>query len=176
MIEVEVKFRLNDDSIEEVLRERARLIIEKRELDTYFNSPWRDFKETDEAFRLRVDNEGASFTYKGPKLDSKTKSREELKLDIVNPEGAFQLLKKLGFYVAGNVSKTRRIFQLGEFIISLDKVDGVGSFIEIEVQAERHELEGKRKKIFELAKEFGFKEDDSIRKSYLEMVLEKSNG
>jgi len=173
MIEVEVKFELKKDNFVRILKERAKFVIEKREEDTYFNSPWKDFKETDEALRIRVDNDGTNITYKGPKLDSKTKSREELRLEVSDPEVAFQIFKNLGFSIAGKVSKKRQIFQLGEFIISLDDVDGLGSFMEIEVQAEPTEFEEKRRKIFELAEEFGFREEDSIRESYLEMVLSK---
>jgi len=38
------------------------------------------------------------------------------------------------------------------------------------------ELEASRAKLFELLKQFGAEEKDSIRISYLEMVLEKNKG
>ncbi len=65
--------------------------------DLYFNSPQCDFRKSDEALRIRIKEEGARLTYKGPKLDSQTKSRLELTVHIDNPEEMVQILEALGF-------------------------------------------------------------------------------
>ena len=42
------------------------------------------------------------------------------------------LLKNLDYIEAFNITKTRKIFQLGDYEISLDQVEKLGNFIEIE--------------------------------------------
>ena len=75
MIEVEVKARALPETIGNILALGATLIGTENHRDLYFNSPLRDFKESDEALRIRIKEEGARLTYKGPKLDKETKSR-----------------------------------------------------------------------------------------------------
>ncbi len=170
-MEIEVKFRL-DREVEEAIRQFATFEIEKVEEDIYFNSPYRDFRETDEALRVRKDVEGFSITYKGPKVDSETKSREEIKLRVDDFNAAVELLKKLGFKEAGRVVKNRKIYRAGNAIICLDDVEGLGKFVEIEIECD--DLEEGKQKVFGIAEKLGFDRKESIRKSYLEMVLEKN--
>jgi adenylate cyclase class 2 len=174
-MEIELKFRLDRAiaDIEGTIQQFASFEIEKVEEDIYFNSPSRDFRETDEALRVRKDVEGLSITYKGPKVDSETKSREEIKLRVDDYEAAVKLFKKLGFREAGRVVKKRRIYRAGEAIICLDDVEGLGKFVEIEVECD--DLEEGKKIVFEIAGKLGFDRKDSIRKSYLEMVIEGLN-
>ena len=47
------------------------------QVDEYYAHPARDFAITDEALRLRTENNLTVITYKGPKLDRETKTREE---------------------------------------------------------------------------------------------------
>jgi len=56
--------------------------------------------------------------------------------------------------------------------ISIDDVKSLGTFLEIEVHAkEEKDIKSKKKDIMALAKKLGAEE--SIRKSYLELLLEK---
>ena len=87
MIEVEVKARAREDTKERIFALGATLLRVETHLDLYFNSPLRDFKTSDEALRIRIKEDGARLTYKGPKLDLETKSRRELtvKIDDADP-------------------------------------------------------------------------------------------
>ncbi len=174
MIEVEVKFRIEDiKEVEEKIEDSAEFIVEKTESDIYFNSPWKDFKESDEALRIREDNEGVTVTYKGPKVDSRTKSREEVKVGIDDYQSGIQLLKDLGFTPFGEVVKNRRIYELEGATVCIDRVENLGEFLEIELQGEKSDVEEKTLQIFRLAKRLGFHEEQSIRESYLELLKEK---
>ena len=168
-MEVEVKFRYRD-GVEEKLREIAELIIEKFEHDFYFNHPCRDFKKTDEAVRIRRDVEGVTITYNGPKVDSETKSREEVKVKVDSFENAAELLKKLGFKPVEEVKKTRKIYRVGDAIVCVDEVEGVGRFVEIEIESESIK---DKEKLFEIAELLGYSRDESITQSYLEMILQE---
>ena len=79
-IEVEQKFRAAHSP--ELLARLQRLgaTIEEpiEQIDQYFAHPVRDFAQTDEALRIRRVGDLNFVTYKGPKLDSTTKTRREL--------------------------------------------------------------------------------------------------
>ncbi len=176
-MEVEVKFAVeNADEIENLVRKTARFVIVKEEYDLYFNHPCRDFAETDEALRVRRDVEGITITYKGRKVDAETKTREEIKVSLDSFDRMVMILEKLGFRVAGEVRKRRKIYRDGEITICIDWLEGLGSFVELEIESE--DVEGAKKKLFEYAGRLGLSMEKSIRTSYLEMVLDvaDSNG
>ena len=168
MIEVEVKARAFPGMRERIESLGALLVGRESHRDIYFNSPRRDFRKSDEAFRLRIKEEGARLTYKGPKLDRDTKSRRELTVEIDCPETMEQILISLGFFRAGEVRKSRTKYRLGEATVALDEVEGLGSFVEVEL-AGGVEWSGEKEKVLAILRELGAGE--SIRSSYLEMLL-----
>ncbi len=176
MIEIEVKVRADHSKVRSILKKiGATKIGVENQSDTYFAAPYRDFAKTDEALRIRSLDGQAVLTYKGPKLDTVSKTREELETPVDEAATA-KILHALGFSEAGIVRKKREVFSAGEITVCLDAVEGLGEFLEVEIVAENEkELEVSRGKLFEFLKQFGVGEKDSIRTSYLEMVLEKSN-
>lgn len=174
MIEVEVKVRADHSKVRSVLQKLGAIKIGiENQSDSYFAAPHRDFAKTDEALRIRSLDGKAVLTYKGPKLDKVSKTREELETPVDEATTA-KILRALGFSEAGIVRKKREVFRAGEITVCLDAVEGLGEFLEVEIIAEdEKDLDTSRKKLFELLKQFGAGEKDSIRTSYLEMVLEK---
>jgi len=183
-IEIEVKCKIADniERIRELLGEPTEVV---KEVDYYFNSPVRDFSKSDEALRVRVSisQEGGKrveITYKGPKIDSITKSREEITIELsknVSEATAMMLLEKLGFRLVGIVEKTREIY-IGDskMKIYLDNVSGIingirihlGYFIEVEIiGVHSHE---NIKKVLNQVRDLGCSE--IIRESYLELLME----
>jgi len=163
-MEVEAKFRLKP-GVEEKVKEIANFLEEKDEFDIYLNHPCRDFAETDEALRIRVEKK-IKLTYKGPKVDSETKSREEVNLEVNSFDDALKLFELLGFKKFRTVRKRRKIFKFEKAIICIDSVEGLGDFIEIEVEGGLEKKEG----IFKIAETLGYSRAESIRLSYLEML------
>jgi adenylate cyclase class 2 len=133
-MEVEVKAYAGDlKEVETRIREMgAEPTWEGDQVDTYYNHPERDFAKTDEALRIRMEKDRNSITYKGPKLDELSKTREEIQFSMQDPEAAGKILVKLGFSEVGVVKKHRKKFKLGGLKISLDSVEGLGEFVEIE--------------------------------------------
>jgi adenylate cyclase class 2 len=138
--------------------------------DTYFNSPDRDFAKTDEALRIRSVDGRSVMTYKGKKLDTLSKTREEFETPV-DGGTTRSILLALGFRESGVVRKTRKVYRYENMTICLDKVDELGEFMEVEIGAES-DIEGHSKQIFSFLEKLGIGEEDSIRTSYLEMVLE----
>lgn len=162
MFEVEVKARCL--GLEpKILSLGAEFLGEECHEDMYFNSPWRDFSKTDEALRVRKVNEKYFLAYKGPKFDSETKAREELEFEV-DPKIMF-ILERLGFRKVASVTKRRRLFSFRGLRVCLDYVDGLGEFIEVESD----DLSAKQR-IFDFLESLGIKKEDTIRKSYLELL------
>jgi adenylate cyclase class 2 len=109
-------------------------------------------------------------TYKGKKLDDITKSREEIQTHV-EAEAMIQILERLGFKETARVQKVRDVFKIGDITLCLDEVGSLGQFIEFEIISDA-DMEESKKHIFAMMEKFGLKPEDSIRKSYLELVME----
>jgi adenylate cyclase, class 2 len=178
--EVEMKFPAPDAAdLERRLAEfGATLSAEKAETDVYFAHPARDYAQTDEALRLRRKGDEFFITYKGPKIDSTTKTRQEIEIPLATDEPGFQawfaLLGSLGFRAAGQVKKRRRKAQIpwqGRMVEgSLDEVEQVGAYFEIELIADAEGLDAARASLRTLANALRLPAGE--RRSYLELVLE----
>jgi adenylate cyclase class 2 len=171
MLEVEVKARVRDV---EALKKRltqlgARYLGEEKQVDVYFNHPSRDFASRDEALRLRRAKGSCYLAYKGPKLDGVTKTRVEHEVKVACYEEARRILESLGFTAVLEVNKTRRLYALGEYIIALDSVEGLGNFVEVEKKGSAYEP----KELLGFLKRLGVAEEQAERRSYLELLLEK---
>lgn len=167
MLEIEIKCYCDDDEkVKQKLSDMgARFVEKRRESDLYFNHPSRNFKETDEALRLRNVNEKCRITYKGPKVSLTTKARIEHETEAGDFKTIRSILLSLGFIESGLVEKDRSVFSYNSMEISIDYVDGLGTFVEIEKIGElKDEIE---KELFDTASKLGLTKFE--RKSYLEL-------
>lgn len=173
MIEVEAKVRSSHGPVEERLKELgAELVADKTQEDVYFTAPHRDFAETDEALRVRRENGETRITYKGPKMDGETKTREEHETEVGDAETVRAVFESLGFEEFGTVSKDRRVYSLDDgTTVTLDSVEGLGDFVEVEREAETDdEVDEPRALVLETLERLGLNPDDGIRESYLELL------
>ncbi|AKB84212.1 class IV adenylate cyclase [Methanococcoides methylutens] len=172
MIEIEIKVRADHAPVLDRILEMGALKVRTEDhLDVYYNAPHRDFAKTDEALRLRSVNGGTRMTYKGRKLDSVSKTREEFETPV-DGTAAKGILVSLGFFESGIVKKTRDIYSYGDLTICFDSVDGLGEFVEVETVADS-DVDLHRERLFDFLESIGIKKEDSIRTSYLEMLMEK---
>jgi len=153
----------------------------RHESDLYFAHPARDFARTDEALRIRRVGSRAYLTYKGPKVDTTSKTRHEI--DLALPDAAAaphwqQLLEALGFRPLAEVRKTRRkalLPWLGRQVeVSLDTVDDVGTYVELELVTDTQGVEPAKEVLQSLAAQLGLRASE--RRSYLELLLERRAG
>jgi adenylate cyclase class 2 len=177
--EVEQKFPVPDlTDVEKKLDALgARFEATIRQSDGYFAHPSRDFSQTDEALRIRRVGDRNYVTYKGPKIDTTTKTRREIELPLDSGEsgaGQFgELLEALGFTSVAAVEKTRRtatlLYQGRSVEVALDTVDGLGTFIELELVTDEEGLVSARELLAALATELALTNPE--RRSYLELLL-----
>jgi adenylate cyclase class 2 len=177
--EVEMKFPVSDiRTLESQLAEHGAAVTNARtEVDVYFAHPARDFAKTDEALRIRRKGSENFITYKGPKVDASTKTRHEIDLPLPSGESTAEawvgILSALGFTIAGEVRKSRRKayvdWQDRRVEVSLDEVEGLGRYAELELVVESEELEAAKGCITSLAADMGLENNE--RRSYLELLL-----
>jgi adenylate cyclase class 2 len=181
MYEVELKFPLPDPvSFRRRLAEcgaRTGPVIEQSDL--YFDHPVRDFAQTDEAFRVRLSDGRAFVTYKGPLVDSQTKTRREIEVPFAGDDAGAQfaeILKLLGFRPVREVKKRRQPHELSwqgrEFEVAIDEVVDLGIFAEFETLADEAARPAATEAILALASQFQLPPPE--RKSYLSLLLAKN--
>ena len=174
MLEVELKVKIPslDPVREQLVRRNAWSGGKVHEHDIYYNAPHRDFGITDEAVRVRYTDDHAVVTYKGPKIKKfGLKAREELNFAVESGETFETILNRLGFTRTLEVNKWREMYKLGTVSVSLDTVDGLGTFAEIEVIV-KNESDNPTGQIEKIAKEIGV-DGKPILASYLELLLAK---
>lgn len=177
MLEIEIKVKTPAISLirEQLHAKGAKLSETLKEHDIYYNAPDRDFGVTDEALRMRDTGNRLTVTYKGPKdtiLGSKI--REEINLDIVSAGPFDEIIKKLGFRQVAEVTKLREYYQYNEFTVSLDHVESLGDFVEIELITDEDMKKG-AERVDRAALELGVTGERTTR-SYLELLLSKQSG
>jgi len=196
MYEVEVKVRAAHDAVEPALAAAgataAGAVLQE---DVYYDAPHRDFAETDEALRIRrersLDGAGQSpagdtdggapddwettrITYKGPLLEAESKSREEHETAVDDGEAAAGIFDGLGFEPAATVRKARQYYHLDEYTVTLDSVEGLGEFVEVETETEDEAIESAREGALDRLESLDLDPDDQIRTSYLGLLLADS--
>ena len=182
--EVEVKFKVTDPStLIDQLAEMGALAKGKSDhADLYLAHPVRDFKQTDEALRLRRIGPENRITYKGPKRGGPTKTREEIELIFEPGNERFEqlslLFERLGFRPVAIVRKTRQEFEVAHLgrpvSVVVDDATILGQFAEIEtIAVDESDLLEAQSAVLELAKQLNL--HDVEPRSYLRMTLEQSS-
>ncbi|MBN1329576.1 MAG: class IV adenylate cyclase [Candidatus Heimdallarchaeota archaeon] len=173
-LEVEVKIAIDDlEELEYLLVEKGakleEIVIQR---DHYYTHPTRDYNKTDEALRIREEGNKCYLTYKGPKIDSKSKTRVEIETEIMNYDKMNKILVNLSFHKVIIIVKERKIYLFKGVIFSLDQVETLGSFLEVEkvIDNEDEYLEV-QKDIFEKIRIFNLNPENNIRESYMELIL-----
>ncbi len=178
MLEIELKFRVESHAeIATKLKQMGAGIAETREeSDRYFNAPDRDFKATDEVFRLRSVSGDCVLTYKGPKRSGTVKTREEIEVPLAagQMEEAVRLFIALGYRPTATVEKRRAIYSLErdgfELQVCLDSLVGLGEFVEVEIVAAEPDLARAEQTVKAVAMELGLSNPEP--RAYLRMILE----
>ncbi|MGV9103664.1 MAG: class IV adenylate cyclase [Candidatus Thorarchaeota archaeon] len=185
-IEVEIKVEIeNLPGLEKsILDKGGELVKCESQEDLYLDHPKYSFADTDEALRIRkilakppsneetIQSAQYELTYKGAKIDSRSKTRDELSVEVDSGETMLAILKAVGFRDVATVRKERTYFRMDGVSITIDSVEGLGWFLEIEqVVQDDEQVESTRDELFKLLDTLLSGEYESIRESYLELLL-----
>ncbi|MCJ7450237.1 MAG: class IV adenylate cyclase [Candidatus Nanohaloarchaeota archaeon QJJ-9] len=177
--EVEVKVQVDEEEVEETKKkikelggEKIEEIVEK---DLYFTSPVRDFMETNECLRIRRRPDYKELTYKGKSNEAMKEKdqfwKSELDIPIEDVEKVRSLLVSIGCKELVDVVKHRQKFELEGKEITLDKVNSVGWFLEVESEVEEEKVEEAVEENQELVKKLGLGGNPVVEKPYRDVVL-----
>ena len=155
--EVEVKFAvLEKEKCLQKLKEKSRFIKTKTQIDQYYDHPCKNFladPKTKEYLRVRTEEKNASLEYHKFFAKGNVKSyTEEFEVKVNNPEKAKEILQGLGFKPKILIEKKRTEFETQSLKISLDEVNGLGCFLEIEAK-KADNIEEAEKLCMDFAKE-----------------------
>ena len=163
---VELKARIDDidETRRKVLGLGGRHLATVRQVDTYF-------RNVAGRLKLRVsDGRAKLIYYLRPDVPGIKGSDVRIAELASWRELERALSETLGVY--SRVRKTRELYSLMGVEVHLDTVDGLGSFLEFELEVAEGEEEDGRRLLEELALKLGIKKEQFIAVSYSDMVAE----
>lgn len=177
-VEIELKFPL--ENAEELIEELKKIAESEGtyQKDTYFIPPHRDFLKQNpisEWFRIRETKEGVNLNYKNwhNKEDPQAISCDEFETNFEDINALKKILESLNFKEIIVVEKERNNWNHNNTIISIDRVTGLGDFIEVEADGEFESIEKAKEHLHKILNELNAKVGEQIFKGYPHLVLEK---
>lgn len=184
--EIEVKMQL-DDALQKTfdawLEKEASFIQEYQQTDHYLDHVKNSFlfdsghgyKDYSTLLRIRFTDQGEVFVCTKVRQFNHDTLRivdcDEHEIRVDDGETAETLFRSLGYEVRWVIQKTRKIYRYHDFEIALDKVDGLGLFIEIELKNHDNRTHRGLARIFDLLKQMGIAKFKKLRRGYLTMYL-----
>jgi len=177
--EIEVKFSLKN--IEQVISFLNKSAGEKVErvvqIDTYFTPTHKNFLEPDYPFQwLRVRESGKDITlnYKHfyPENEKDVDYCDEFETIVGSPI-IKKILERLDFRKLVEVKKERTIWKYKDVEISIDKIEELGAFIELEISTHFNDPKVAKAYLYKLTKEIGAEVGEEDYRGYPFMLLEK---
>ncbi|MFT5608675.1 MAG: adenylate cyclase class IV [Parvicella sp.] len=169
---VEIKARANDFEVQALLAEKMsdsppETLIQ---LDTFFKVEHGRLK-----LREFPDSPAQLIFYQrsdvsGPKLSDYQITESQ------DPEGLKRILSD-AYTIIATVTKTRRLMINGRTRIHIDKVEGLGNFIELEVVlCERESIADGQSEAKQIMDSLQIREQDLLAQAYVDLILSKSEG
>ena len=181
-IEIEIKVKI--DNFEEIKKQvsfMGKLIKETRQIDDYYVPTHKNFfeiKPTTEFLRIRTSKGKTVFEYTrciNMHDNGEYDYAEEYETEIKEVDEFKKTLELLEFKKIVTIDKQREYWDCGDVEIALDKIEGLGSFIEAEAKGDFENTEQARQACLRFLEELGIKnaKDVEIKKGYPVLILEK---
>jgi predicted adenylyl cyclase CyaB len=171
MEEIEVKFHVGETGpVAETLRGLGfKVTVERhREHNFLLDDGAGTLQKSGQVLRVRQTPARHTVTFKGPiQAASRVKRREEIECSVESADTVLRILEQTGFQVWMEYEKYRTVFEKDSFHIALDETKA-GNYLEIEGPSDQA--------IMELAEKLGYSEQDSVRRTYAELIGESRAG
>ncbi len=182
-IEIEAKFPLyNKKETIFKLKELGKTIEENNcQKDIYYTPAHENFlkkKPISEWLRIRNTKEEKTINYKNwSNSNGNNKiSCKEIEIEIDDYNGMIEMLNALDFKQIIVVEKTRNSFEYNNIVISIDSIENLGDFIELEFKTNLYDNENESMKyIMDTIEELNVKVGEQIFAGYPQLVMEKNN-
>ena len=183
MREIEIKLKASDLTIISKKLEALGCVISEPKIQEDRNFIHKDdtkwFESEIRGFvypRLRIQpGKPLTFTIKKPVKNEMDCIEHEIHID--NADELESMMEILGYRKGVTVKKTRRTTKYKEYTITLDEVEKLGSFIEVERLVDDGDSLAIQKEMFAFAKNtLGLDRDDHIMKGYDILIHHLENG
>jgi adenylate cyclase class 2 len=172
-INIEFKARMRDEKrVRATLKSlRPRVAGTDHQIDTYFNIPSGRLK-------LRQGNIENSLIFYQRENSAKVRPSHVLLCEFSDPAQTRTLKKVLAaaLGVAAVVDKVREIYFVDNVKIHLDRVQGLGKFLEVEALVQKGKLRHGRKQAEQMKDLFGVMPEDILSRSYSDLIQERNGG
>lgn len=177
--EVELQIIIkNPVAIERKLKKVGKFVGARKQVDKYFVPPYRDFFKKEppiEYLRVRYEKDrnhlNYSFLHFGK--DGWLRATDEYETLVEEPKVVEEIFKKIGLVPKVTVIKTRKYFDCGDFEVTIDKVKGLGNFMEIEAKKNFGGLDKTRKACLDFLKKLNMKYEMRAQMGYPRMLYRK---
>ena len=147
--EIEIKYILeNPEDLVQKLNECAIFKGDYLQSDTYYNPPHIDFLKNPENIskwlRVRCQNGNSSINFKSfyPEESFPKTHCKEYETQVASSEALQLILEALDFKPLIIVKKLRRSWDFNDIEISIDTVESLGNFVELEYKGTREDVNG----------------------------------
>ena len=170
--EVELKYRLKSKSqFLTILNSMTYEVMleDNLESDCYFDTSEQVLLAENKSLCIReMEPSGIKlWIVKGPEADRCEAT------NITDANKAKSMLNTMGYHVVLTMKKTRSIYFVGKFHITVDNLNGLGDFAEFAIMTDDESLlESYRSELIALASKFGLSSADLEHRSYRKMYTE----
>lgn len=168
--EIETKLKVEDLSPIQTLLHTlgAELSGHLEQTDVYLDNSNQDMKRGDKCLRIRLETVNGKtrtlITFKGPKQQAEVKCRQEVELPVPDAGQIQILFQGLGYEPSLTVQKQRKLWQYKQCDVCLDRVNGLGEFVEIEGPSSE--------RIMEVKEDLGLNHITHCQESYACLIAE----
>lgn len=178
LIEVEAKIPVSEHEKQHILEKLRKISSTEKayeEEDLFFTSINDPSFGNDKTLKLRRSNGKTKLIFKSKRASNGFKENLEIEVEVKGNDlgNLIQLLNLLGFRESLAVRKKRLSFCFDHYTINVDDVEGLGSFIEIEILTDEGEVQRARNEILKILSNLGISEKEIIIKGYVEMMVNR---
>lgn len=172
MYEIEAKVSLTASDLKRLKKELpdfAKFSQKHKVSDQYYP----DFKKI--TIRLRTDGNKTFLNTKYRAVVRGIEENQELEWGIRKPSEFKKLLKKIDIPLTLHKEKDSEVYKKGNVRIEVNRLKGLGDYLEIELRAhDKKQIPKAQKKLQEVFRHFGFSPKQFEKRTYLQMLGEKA--
>ena len=174
VIEVEAKVSISKlDDLRAKLRKITRFIGREKKADDYYTLQNLAGYPT-KSLRVRARKNYHEVNFKQPlSYSNGVWAKNEVEFKIHDLNGFFELLNEFGFRKWLRKEKQTELYKSGNVGIEINKVKGLGWFMEVEYLCNKKNIAKARKKVVDVLKKLNINKKDIEKSGYTKMLWKK---
>lgn len=175
-IEMEIKIKLTKEeynNLNKILKIKGRLLLESNQHDIYYQSNCISDNINNKSLRLRTSGKKKILTYKNY---NNHMFCEEYEVEVDNSSNLEKIFEFIGLKKVTEIKKQRKIYSYQDkYEVSLDKVESLGYFVEIEVKGTIKNYLKEYDELLLNSKKLGLNLNNIEQKRYPQLMINNNN-